>query len=148
MLVLLLIVLSLSSENPWYRRYATLCIVLKQSKLQRRPLDHRLPPSTRAASCKPALVLLKVLINLRTLVTPKMPVNLINSVILRTQLTQNNTNHLLGFRGMRTWPCVDATQAVNIWLGFDCPRLVVVVAQLSQKHADSLAFQRLVPLSF
>jgi hypothetical protein len=30
-------------------------------------------------------------------------------------------------------------------LGFDCPRLVV--AKLCQKHADSLSFLRLVPLS-
>jgi hypothetical protein len=35
-----------------------------------------------------------------------------NSVILASRITQNNSNHLLGFRGMRTWPCVDATQAV------------------------------------
>jgi hypothetical protein len=110
--VLLSLVLSRSSENPWYYHYPTLCIILDRSKLQLRPLDHRMPPNTRAASCKPALALLKVLINLRLLVTPKMPINLINSVILRTQSTQNNTNHLLGFRGMRTWPCVDATQIV------------------------------------
>jgi hypothetical protein len=76
--VLLSLVLSRSSDNPWFCRYPTLCIVLKQSKLQHRPLDHRAPPNTRAASCKPALVLLKVLINLSTLVTPKMPINLIN----------------------------------------------------------------------
>ena len=56
-------------------------------------------------------------VNLKPLITPMFPVNLINSVILRTQLTQNNTNHLLGFRGMRTWPCVDATQNV-ILVGF------------------------------
>jgi hypothetical protein len=82
------------------------------ANLHHRPLDHRTPTNTRSASRKPALISLSVLINLTTLITPLMPIKLINSVILRTRLTQINSNHLLGFRGMRTWLCVDATQTV------------------------------------
>ena len=40
-------------------------------------------------------------------------------MILTTQTSQKNSNHSLGFRGMRTWPCVDATQGVTlvgVWL--------------------------------
>ncbi len=77
-----------------------------------RPLERRVQNNTRSASRKPALISLSVLTNLSTLITPLMPIKLINSVILRTRLTQINSNHLLGSRGMRTWLCVDATQNV------------------------------------
>ena len=121
-------------------------IVLKQATLHHRPLDHRTLPNTRPDSRTPALISLTVLINLRTLRTPIMPIKLINSVILASRISQNNSNHLLGFRGMRTWPGrVSMQRRRYFWLGFDCPRLVV--AKLSQKHDDSLAFVRLVPLS-
>ena len=64
-----------------------------------------------------------------------MPTKLINSVILM----QNIFNHLLGFRGMRTWLCVDATKTV-IFVGVLLSELVVVVAELSQKRTESLVF--------
>jgi hypothetical protein len=38
-------------------------------------------------------------------------------VILRTRISKNNSNHSLGFRGLRTWPWVDATQGVTlVWV--------------------------------
>jgi hypothetical protein len=59
-----------------------------------------------------ALISPSILINLSSLKESIMPIKLITSVILSTRLMQNNSNHLLGFRGMRTWLCVDATQGV------------------------------------
>jgi hypothetical protein len=35
-------------------------------------------------------------------------------VILRTRITQIKSNHSLGFCGLRTWLCADATQDVSL----------------------------------
>jgi hypothetical protein len=94
-------------------------IVVKRANLRCSPLAHRSWANTRAASRKPARIMLKFLINLRALISSIIPVNLISSVILITCYIQINSNHSLGFRGLRIWPCVDATQwvsLVGVWL--------------------------------
>jgi hypothetical protein len=109
MLVLLLLVME---SNHWYCSQSSLRIVLEQANLNHRPLDQIMSPNTRAASRKPALLTLRFLLKLRSLVTPIIPIRLINSVILTTCYIQINSNHLLGFRGLLTLLCVDATQKV------------------------------------
>ncbi len=116
-----------------YRR-----IVLKQAKLHCSPVTHRTWANTRAASRKPVRIMLKFLINLRTLFIPIIPLNWIFSVILTIRITQINSNHSLGFCGLRTWPCVDAMQRVSF-----CWSLIV---RGLLKHAYSLSFQIFVPL--
>jgi hypothetical protein len=61
-----------------------------------------------------AVITLNILINLRSLIILIIPISLITSVMLRILISQSNSNHSLGVRGLRTWPCVDATQTVTL----------------------------------
>jgi hypothetical protein len=103
-------------------------MMFKQANLHHRVLDNRTPQNTRPASYKPALVSLSILKNLETLITPLIPTNFVSSVILRTRLTQQNSNHFLGFRcGMRPWLC-RRNAGGNFGWGFDYPRPVLFIA--------------------